>query len=98
MPLPILHNFLFGIGVVPDLGETDSGVEPEIDVQWDTQVKDDVPRQDAIETLVERHHHCLANLEECDNPQSEVTHQQECHHSSARLAFHLENENEPTVK
>jgi hypothetical protein len=77
------------VGVEPDLGEADGGVEAVVDVEGDTHVEDDVPGQDAVEAQVERHHHGLADLEEGHDPQRQVADQQEGHHCSAGLALHL---------
>ena len=75
--------------MVPDLGQADSRVEPEVDKERHTHVQHDVPGQDSVELEVEGHHLVLLDLKHGDHPQGQVTHQEEGDHSTTRLGFHL---------
>lgn len=57
--------------------------------EWQTQMRNDVPRQNAIKVFMKRNYFSFLDFEHADDPKGQVANEQESHHRTARFRAHL---------
>ncbi len=86
----ILQLLLFDeIGVDPDVGQTDGGVETEEDDKRNADVRDDVPGQHAVVFRMQLDGFGFLHLERVDDPQWQVAQEQEGHQGAPGFLGHV---------
>ena len=84
------RELFFLVGVVPYLWQADGAVKPEEDEERHAEVRDDVPREDAVEFLVHEDDLCLLDLKHAHHPERQVADEKEGDDGSPGLVVHLD--------